>query len=296
MRKTAFAAVLLFAATLAACSSGTTSTTPVTAPSATPAASPQVRVLNGSPDAGAVDVRIDSPASAPLTTGTTYKAITGYSAISASTTHVVYVSPAGATSPSLQCALATFPNQQYTIVVAGTAAAGAGTTAGLQCEIGVEPAFAIPSGQYAVIAHEASPALAAQNPAVAVISFGTFTPGKTDYSAPLANTIFDQSPNTKATATPPPARSGNLGTTPVVLTGATAPPGVGFWFAPATNTAPTSVPVTFLPSQASAGGQSGTTGASDPNNVMPNGASQTKLDIYLIDAAGGGFTAVGFFD
>lgn len=283
MRLPLIVAAGLFAAGLAACSSSGSSTTPVAVATAVP--SPVVRVLNGSPNAGAVDVRIDSATALPIAAALPYQGFTGFGSTTASTTHTVYVTAAGGTTALLQCPFAAFGGQSYTIVVAGSTAIASGTAGALQCQIGVEPIYSIPSGQYALVVHHASPALDAQKPAVDTVSFGTFPPGTTTYSAPLANVIFNPTLNNG---------SGNLGTTPTLNNGVTTAPGVGFWFAASTTTAPTTVITTILPSQGFAG-KAGQSGASDTSNILPTGVL-TRFSVYLIDGPGATTRAIGLFD
>ncbi len=255
----------------------------VTSSSGTTTAS--LRVLHGSPDAGSLDVKIDS-----VSTGTSLLSSAAYGAVGAYVSvntgaHYVEIIPGGGSTASLTCTSPSLvAGTKYTVVVAGTAAKGYGTTLGVQCQTFTEPTFSTPSGDYTLAVHHASPALAAAG--FGVLSFGTYAPGTQSYQAPVGTAAFTPL-SSNATA------SGSVTTD--VAVGVTTAPGVGFWFAPQTSAAPATAVTTIRPSQGVAGA-AGVAGSGDTGDLLPSG-SLINFSVYVIDAQGGGLAqAVGAFD
>ncbi len=252
--------------------------------SGTGSAATNLRIIDGSPDAGPLDFRIDSPTGLLAASSATYGTVAPAVQLSG-VAHLVEILPPGGTTPTLTCTTpAMAPAFNYTIVVAGSAKQTPGSTTGLQCQFFAEPAFSTPSGSYTINVHHAAVLFA--NAGTPAISFGTFPPGTTNYGG-VAGTATLVSALTNNTA--------NTAGTQFTATGVTTPPGIGFWFAPSTSSAPTKVTTTFLPSQGKAG-YSGASGASDTGNILPTG-SLINLDLYILDAqSGSGITLIGLYD
>jgi hypothetical protein len=250
----------------------------------TSATAASVRVVHGSPDAGSLDVRLDSVGGTTLASATAYGRVGSYVSVAAGT-HYVEILAAGSSTASLRCTSPSLAaGTKYTVVVAGTAARGYGTTLGVQCQVFAEPSFSTPSGDYALALHHASPAAAAAG--YAVLSYGTFAPGTSAYNPPAGTASFT-SAFSNATSTGAVATS--------VATGATSAPGVGFWFAPQTATAPSTVLATIRPSQGVAGA-SGASGTADAGDLLPSG-TLINFSVYVVDGQNGALAlAIGAFD
>ena len=255
----------------------------VTSSSSTTTAS--LRVVHGSPDAGSLDVKIDNAGTGTsLVSGAAYGVVGAYVSVNAGA-HYVEIIAAGGSTASLTCTSPSLvAGTKYTVVVAGTAAKGYGTTLGVQCQTFTEPTFSPPSGDYTLAVHHASPALAAAGSGV--LSFGTYAPGTPSYQAPVGTAAFTTlSSNGNA----------NGSVTTDVSVGVTTAPGVGFWFAPQTSAAPGTVVTTIRPSQGVAGA-AGAGGSGDAGDLLPSG-SLINFSVYVVDGQGGGLAqAVGAFD
>jgi hypothetical protein len=255
--------------------SGSVATTTVTA---------GLRVLHGSPDVGAVDVRLNAAGGKAIATSLTYGRVSTYDAI-APGAYAVAILPAGGSTPTLTCTGAALSaGKNYTVVIGGSVGKGIGTSIGLQCELFAEPTFATGSGDFTFSLHHASPAAAALGDST--VSFGIFIAGSTAYDVPSGTVTFP----------------GSIGTAVSIGTyvtskqlGVTTAPGVGMWVSPPTSAPPLSVLTTILPSAGQAGA-AGVSGEADTGNVLPFG-SLVNFSLYLIDVSGGASTKlVGAFD
>ena len=241
-----------------------------------------LRVVHGSPDAGAVDVRLNAGGGEAIATTLTYGRVSAYDAIPPGG-YAIAILPAGGSTPTLTGA-SLLAGTNYTVVVGGRVAKGIGTSTGLQCELFAEPTFATLSGDYTLSVHHASPAAAALGDST--VSFGIFIPRTTAYDVPSASVTFAGPIGTAV----------SIGTTVTSKQlGVTAAPGVGIWVSPPTSAPPFSVLATILPSAGQAGA-AGVSGAADTGNVLPLG-SLVNFSLYLIDGSGGPTTnLVGAFD
>jgi hypothetical protein len=243
-----------------------------------------LRVVHGSPDAGSLDVRIDSVTGTALLSAAAYGRVGAYASVTAGT-HYVEIISAGSATASLQCTSPSLvAGTSYTVVVAGTAAKGYGTTLGVQCQVFAEPAFSTPSGDYTLAVHHASPAVAAAG--YTAISYGTFAPGTPAYQTPAGVASFTSAFSSGAA-------TGAVVTN--VATGVTSAPGVGFWFAPQTATAPATVLSTIRPSQGVAGA-SGASGTGDTAELLPS-STLINFSVYVVDGQNGAIAqTIGAFD
>jgi hypothetical protein len=250
---------------------------------ATSTSNANVRVIHGSPDAGAVDVRLNTTTGQVLAAGIKYGSVGAYAAIPSGSYSMVILPPGGSTA-KLTCAGATIAQGSYTIVVGGTVAKGVGTSAGLQCELFGEPTFSTPAGDYTLSIHHASPAAAALGDST--ISFGTFTPGSTAYNVPNGTATYTGS-----------IVSGLVGGSyyTYVASGVTTAPGVGFWIGAQTSIQPSSVLSTILPTAGQAGA-SGANGTTDTGDLLPFN-SLVNFSLYLVDGTSGTTSElIGAFD
>ena len=247
-----------------------------------------VRILNGSPDLGSVDVYLNTATGTPLAPALTYGTLNIYTNEAAAKKLTVVVTAAGVpSSTKLSCALPGLTlNTRYTVVIAGTVAGGA-TATGLQCQLFAETVYSLPANQFQLSFHYASATLGATQPTV---SFGLYSAGANNYQLPTGNATF--------TATTAGGTSLATAVNTLVPAVQTAP-GLGVYVSAETGTPPTSVLATTTPSQATLG-LSGATGAQNSNNFMPytttTGAVTTTvssiLSVYAIDASGGNGVAL----
>jgi hypothetical protein len=256
------------AALLAACG-------PVDTVYGTSSGNAAIRVIHGSPDAGSIDVRLDSNTGSALVAGASYGKVGTYQSVAAGT-HSIYINPAGSTSTTTTCASTTYsPSQNYTVVIAGKKSQGVNdTTLGLQCQVIAEPTFDTSSGDYTLSVHNASPA---GNALGGTFSYGTFPPGTTSYSAPVGVT-----PQLGVAVSALGIGSYGL----YIAQGVTTAPGIGFWVAPQSSVAPTSVLDTILPSQGVTG-SSGSSGSADTNNFLPFSTTVVNFSLYFVDGPDG---------
>jgi hypothetical protein len=243
-----------------------------------------VRIVHGSPDAGAVDVRLNTTTGEAIASTIKYGSVGAYAAIPSGSYSIVIL-PAGGSTAKLTCATVSLAGgTNYTIVVGGTVAKGVGTSAGLQCELFGEPTFSTPSGDYTLSIHHASPAAAAIGDST--VSFGTFTPGSTAYNLPSGTASYAGSIASGLV-------SGSYYT--YVASGVTTAPGVGFWIGAQTAIAPSSVLSTILPT-AGQTGASGANGTTDTGDLLPFN-SLANFSLYLVDGANGATSElIGAFD
>lgn len=253
--------------------------------SSTSSSNASVRIVHGSPDAGNLDVKLDSAIGTALITSAAYGAVGSYVSVTAGS-HNVALLPAGGTTASLTCTSPSLSaGTKYTIVVVGVAAKGYGTTLGVQCQVFAEATFSTPSGDYTLAVHHASPAANAAG--YGVLSFGPFSPGSGAYQSPAGSAAFT-APISYSTAT------GTIVTD--VAIGVADAPGVGFWFAPQTSTAPTSILTAIRPSQGVAGA-AGVNGSSDSGDLLPYNSSLINFSVYVVDGQNGAAVhAIGAFD
>ncbi|HYZ16019.1 MAG TPA: DUF4397 domain-containing protein, partial [Candidatus Acidoferrum sp.] len=161
-----------------------------------------LRLIDGSPDAGPLDFRIDSTTGLLAASGATYGTVAPFVQVSG-VAHLVEVLPAGGTTATLTCQTpAMAPGTNYTVVVAGSANQAVGSATGLRCQFFTEPAFATPSGSYTINVHHAAVLFA--NAGTSAISFGTFPPGTTNFggvggTATFVSTLINNTGNTNGT-------------------------------------------------------------------------------------------------
>jgi hypothetical protein len=228
------------------------------------------RFVNGSPDAGTVDIYY-------VPTGTTKNSSPSYSAaayglISNFTTEPavaaqVFFYPTGTTTTPLSasCAIpANSSGQNYTVVLAGRVA-----NSTLQCVIFQDGLYSA-SGQYRV--HHASPAAAAAG--LGTIGYGV-TPGVAASFTQVGTTSFPNTNNTVSTTffsiTPSPAVTADAQTT--------------FDVGAATTTG--SPATTLLSIDASQLVTPGATGQPDTGNTLPSSAgTYNNASIFAIDCTG----------
>jgi len=227
----------------------------------------QFRFIDGSPDAGNIDIYFDG---AKVATNVPYKFITAYITVS-SAAHTVAAFATGSTTTVVIPTTTIAPAGPRTtvLIVAQAGNANKGVLA-------FGESTAVPAaGQGAVIFHHAAPSVAL--PASAALAFGSTT--ATPLAPPAGPALI---PTTAYKAvnrvSPLPANASNPAT------------GIAFYVALATT--PTVPLATFLPSAALGG-------AADTTNTFPysNAPNQPNLAVYAIDAAGvGNVTLVGVFD
>ncbi len=210
LRAWALACAVAAGAAVAGCgSAGGISTT--TAPTTNNTA--VLRLVNGSPDLGAVSMYVNGT---PIFTNITYGQITPFYLVSSGTAYTINVYAAGTTGPDLITpAKVTFNNgDTQTIALVGHQAAPATLTA----QTFIEPKYSSTTAQFAVRFHHASP-LAPAN-----MYFGVFTPNPASTA-----TVAPATATPVATATPTPASTAVGVATPVPsITPFPAPTGTGF--------------------------------------------------------------------
>lgn len=233
-----------------------------------------IRVLNGSPDVGTVDVYLTNTSGSAVASALPYGAVSAYVAVSTQA-YTVIVTTAATTTQKATCATPLLGLFRYTIVIAGRAANGTGTSTGLQCQIFPEIPQTVPSGQEELGLHHAAPGVGTSGNGT--LSFGTYAPGQGGYNTPAGSATYASSLTTAAA----------VGTsTYTLIAGVTSGNGEGVYVAPQTASAPASVLATVLPSQA-AGGGTGGPGINDSGNYLPS-PSSTVFDVYAVDGASAG--------
>ena len=267
-------------ASLAACGGGSSGPSTVLSQTA------QLRVINGSPDAGTIDIHLGNNTGGTFAggTGLVYGQITAFQN-EPTVVQTIVATTAGQTNTIVSCNLPQLQNnQRYTVVVAGKIANGGGTPTGTQCQFFQEIPFTTPTGQASVSVHHASPAAAAAG--AASIAFGGYTPGQANYQPFSASAV--------ATLAPISGGATAQGTAVnVVIPGVTSGAGIGVYVA--AQGTPTTPAATLLPSQAQTG-NSGTNGAGDTSNFLPY-QSLINFDVYAIDGQAGKLVQlVGAFD
>jgi hypothetical protein len=250
--------------------------------------SANLRVLNGSPNAGTITATLDSATGPAVVTALAYPNVAAYQGIAAGNHALVITSTTNAFTP-MTCPVGLLNSGfSYTMVLAGNAALQSGNTK-VQCQVFQEPFYGgtTTSGNYAL--HNASPAANANG--YATLSIGTYpTASPTTFGSVLGTAAFNTTPSTTIT---------NL-STPLSLSASSN--GVGFWVVPqgTTPAVGSATMATFLPANgllASANPQG--TKASDSTNLFPT-SNLLNLSIYAVDAASGSagppFTLVGVFE
>ena len=267
-------------ASLAACGGGSSGSSTVLSQTA------QLRIINGSPDAGTIDIHLGNNTGGTFAGGTSllYGQITAFQN-EPTVSQTIVATTAGQTNTIVACNLPQLQNnQRYTVVIAGKVANGGGTATGTQCQFFQESPFTTPAGQASVSVHHASPAAAAAG--AASIAFGSYTPGQGNYQ------VFSSS----ALATYASISGGATaqGTTVnIVIPGATTGSGIGIYVAP--QSSPTIPKATITPSLAQTG-NSGSSGAGDTSNFLPY-QTLINFDVYAIDGQGANLVQlVGAFD
>jgi hypothetical protein len=272
------------ALSLAACSGGSAGVANAVG------AQSNIRFVNGSPDAGTVDIYYvptgSSRNSSPTYSAAAYGLITNFQTEPATAGQVFFYPTGTSTTPlSVSCATpATSSGQNYTVVLAGQVAKGT-----LQCAIFQDGLYGAP-GQYRV--HHASPAANAAG--LASIGYGV-TPAVAPTFTQAGTTTFPNTNNTVSTAwfsiTPSPAVTANTQTTFDV--GAAGTTG--------------SSDTTVLSINASQFTTPGASGQPDTGNTLPSSAgTYNNASIFAIDCTGattpegsacvGGAGLIGGFD
>jgi len=139
-------------ASLAACGGGSSGTSTVLSQTA------QLRIINGSPDAGLIDIHLGNNTGGTFAggTGLAYGQITAFQN-EPTVSQTIVATTAGQTNTIVSCTLPQLQNnQRYTVVVAGKFANSGGTATGTQCQFFQEVAFTTPTGQASVSVHHAS--------------------------------------------------------------------------------------------------------------------------------------------
>lgn len=241
-----------------------------------------IRVLNGSPDLGPVDIYFASTTSAALATSLAYGSLSAYAEepYKGAARPLVATAPGSPSSTKLSCSIPALDiNTRYTIVIAGKVAAGA-TATGLQCQLFTETVYSLPANQFQLGFHYASPGLAANSEPT--ISFGLFSAGLNNYQLPSGNATF-----TTTTA----SGTADVLAVNVLLPAVQTAPGLGVYISPQTGSPPTTVFATVTPSQCVTG-LVGAAGSSNTNNFMPytttSGTTTTtvssNLSVYAVDS------------
>jgi hypothetical protein len=226
-----FASVLVvaLAVSLASCASGG-STTPVATGNA------NVRFLNGSPDAGAIDVLVNGKA---IVSNLAYGQLSAYQSIAVGTTplpQVAFVKTGTTTNifpPLSGGAAQTFQlgavaGTNLTVVVEGEVeyVGARGITLGSF----IEPTITNTSGTYAIVFHHASPSAALAAPSG--LSVGQIALGASPTFTVLGSMLFSTTAGNSSSLF-------GLVSQPAV----TGPPGVGFYVGPTVVVTPTPTPV-----------------------------------------------------
>ena len=254
---------------LAACGGGSSGTSTVLSQTA------QLRIINGSPDAGLIDIHLGNNTGGTFAggTGLAYGQITAFQN-EPTVSQTIVATTAGQTNTLVSCTLPQLQNnQRYTVVVAGKFANSGGTATGTQCQFFQEAAFTTPTGQASVSVHHASPAAAASG--ATSIAFGSYTPGQANYQVFSASALATYAPISGGATAQGTAVN-------VIIPGATTGSGIGIYVAPqSSSTIPTA---TITPSLAQIG-NSGTSGAGDTSNFLPY-QTLINFDVYAIDGQG----------
>lgn len=268
-------------ASLAACGGGGSA-----GPATVLSQSAQLRFINGSPDAGSIDIHLGNNTGGTFAggTGLTYGQITAYQN-EPTVAQSIVATTAGQTNTIVACNLPQLQNNvRFTVVIAGKVANGGGTPTGTQCQFFAEPSFMTPTGQGSVTLHHASPAAA--NAGLQTLAFGGYTPGQANYQTFGGSAFTTFSPVTGGA-------TGQGKPTNVVTQAATSGAGVGIYVA--AQATPTTPVATILPSQAQTG-NAAQSGATDTNNFLPYQAL-VNFDVYAIDGQGSNLVQlVGAFD
>jgi hypothetical protein len=267
-------------ASLAACGGGSSGPSTVLSQTA------QLRIINGSPDAGPIDIHLGNNTGGTFAggTGLVYGQITAFQN-EPTVSQTIVATNAGQTSTVVSCNLPQLQNnQRYTVVIAGKVAGGGGTPTGTQCQFFQEAAFSTPTGQASVSVHHASPAAAAVG--AMSIAFGSYTPGQANYQTFSSGAVATYAPISGG------ATAQGLAVN-IIIPGATTGSGIGIYVAP--QSTPTIPTATITPSLAQTG-NSGTNGAGDTSNFLPY-QTLINFDIYAIDGQGMNLVQlVGAFD
>lgn len=219
----------MFALTLAACGgSGSTATSS--------SGNASVRFINGSPDAGPIDVLINGKA---VVTNLAYGQISAYQMVLVGTSPLpqvafvktgtqVNIFPALSSGAAQTFQLGSAPSTNLTIVVEGRVKVVG--SAGLNLGAFIEPTISNSSGTYSIVFHHASPlaALAAPNG----LDVGSIQLGSSPTFARLGSILFSSSTSNQQSF---------FGLTS--QTAVTGPPGIGFFVAQSVLATSTPVPV-----------------------------------------------------
>jgi hypothetical protein len=229
-----FVSLLLaaFALSLASCGGGG-STTPNTTGKA------MVRFINGSPDAGAVDVLVNGTI---VASDVAYGQITAYQSLTVGTnplpqvafvktgTHTNIFPAANGSGPNGETfQLGAAVNSKVTVVVEGRAALIG--SLGLQVGAFIEPTITVTGTNYAVVYHHASPAANAAAPSG--LNIGQITLGPQPVYLVQGSMLFS---STQGSAT----SLVGVSNQPAFI----GPPGVGFYVGPSVVVTATPVPIT----------------------------------------------------
>ncbi len=251
------------------------------------------RFINGSPDLGNVDVYLQGTNNGAAATNLAYGSMSAISTLNTQSYTVTVTATGSKTSTKLTCPLnSVAASTRYTIVIAGKVAGGS-TPLGLQCQSFGETYYSIPSGQFQLGLHQASPALNAivsgastASPPPSSVAFGLYPAGTTNWQLFGGTTSFVAAASGIAIGA----------ATNVLLNGVTGAPGMGVYAAPTGSNPPpagaSSVFATTTPVQCVPGGSNVAIGT-DTANTFPyqtttSGTTTTVsqvLMVYAIDAA-----------
>jgi uncharacterized protein DUF4397 len=221
--------VTMFALTLAACGGGGSTATGSSG-------NASVRFINGSPDAGGIDVLVNGKA---IVTNLTYSQISAYQTVLVGTSPLpqvafvqtgtqVNIFPALSSGAAQTFQLGAAPGTNLTIVVEGRQKVVG--SAGLNLGAFIEPTITNSAGTYSIVFHHASPlaALAAPNG----LDVGSILLGSSPVYTRLGSILFSSSSSNQQSF---------FGLTSQAAV--TGPPGIGFFVAQTQVATSTPVPV-----------------------------------------------------
>ncbi|HEY1726909.1 MAG TPA: DUF4397 domain-containing protein [Candidatus Baltobacteraceae bacterium] len=220
--------VAALAISLASCGGGG-STTPNTTGTAS------IRFINGSPDAGNIDVLVNGKV---VASNVAYAQVSAYTSLTVGTQPLPQVAfvktgtttnlfPANGTTPQT-FQLGAAANSKVTVVLEGRATLIG--SLGLQVGAFIEPTITTPTSEYSVVFHHASPAAAAASP------FGIYVGDIELGSAPLYLVYGTMSFGTTNGTT---ASFVGVTSQPAFV----GPPGIGFWAGPVITATATPIPI-----------------------------------------------------
>ena len=196
-----------------------------------------VRFINGSPDAGNIDVLVNGKV---VASNVAYGAITAYQSLTVGTSPLpqvafvktgtstnIFPAISGSTAQTFQLGAAS--NSKVTVVVEGRAALIG--SLGLAIGAFIEPTLTVASGEYAVVFHHASPAASLAAPSGLYV--GQVALGPAPSYTILGSMLFGSTNGTVNSLV-------GVNNQPPFI----GPPGVGFWAGPVVLATATPIPVT----------------------------------------------------